>query len=62
MGRLGGPRVAWPGRADRRGAAAHAQDADNPGGLPMDVFDGFRSALLADRAQFFRTFTGPFYG
>ena len=28
--------------------------AANPGGLPLEVFDGFRAALLADRAQFFR--------
>src|SRR5437762_6561915 len=35
----------------------------NPGGLPRDVFDGFRAALLADRAQFFRDIpSGPFYG
>jgi len=35
----------------------------NPGGLPLDVFDGFRAALLADRAQFFRDVpSGPFYG
>jgi len=35
----------------------------NPGGLPKDVFDGFRATLLADRAQFFRDVpTGPFYG
>jgi non-heme chloroperoxidase len=35
----------------------------NPGGLPMEVFDGFRSALLANRAQFFREIPeGPFYG
>src|SRR5262245_58718863 len=25
----------------------------NPGGLPLSVFDGFRAAYLADRAQFF---------
>jgi non-heme chloroperoxidase len=37
--------------------------SSNPGGLPMDVFDGFRSALLANRAQFFTDVpTGPFYG
>jgi len=37
--------------------------AANPGGLPIEVFDGFRAALLADRAQFFRDVpTGPFYG
>ncbi|MEU8652466.1 alpha/beta hydrolase [Streptomyces sp. NPDC048737] len=36
---------------------------DNPGGLPMEVFDGFRAALLADRAQFYRDVpAGPFYG
>jgi non-heme chloroperoxidase len=34
----------------------------NPGGLPLDVFDGFRAALLADRAQFFLDIpAGPFY-
>jgi non-heme chloroperoxidase len=37
--------------------------AANPGGLPMEVFDGFRAALVANRAQFFRDVpTGPFYG
>jgi non-heme chloroperoxidase len=35
----------------------------NPGGLPIDVFDGLRSALAANRAQFFRDLpAGPFYG
>jgi non-heme chloroperoxidase len=35
----------------------------NPGGLPLDVFDGFRSALAANRAQFYRDIaSGPFYG
>ena len=35
----------------------------NPGGLPLDVFDGFRRAYLADRAQFFlEVATGPFFG
>jgi non-heme chloroperoxidase len=35
----------------------------NPGGLPIDVFDGLRSALVANRAQFFVDVpTGPFYG
>lgn len=34
-----------------------------PGGLPMEVFDGFRQALLRNRAQFFLEIpTGPFYG
>ncbi|MFC3126319.1 alpha/beta fold hydrolase [Pseudoroseomonas globiformis] len=35
----------------------------NPGGLPLEVFDGFRAALAANRAQFFREVPeGPFYG
>jgi non-heme chloroperoxidase len=39
------------------------QSAANPGGLPMSVFDGFRSAFLANRAQFYSDVAaGPFYG
>lgn len=39
------------------------ETANNPGGLPMEVFDGFRAAVLANRAQFFLEVpTGPFYG
>ena len=35
----------------------------NPEGLPMEVFDGFRTALATNRAQFFRDVPGgPFYG
>jgi non-heme chloroperoxidase len=35
----------------------------NPGGLPMEVFDGFRTALAANRAEFYRAVpSGPFYG
>jgi non-heme chloroperoxidase len=35
----------------------------NPEGLPIDLFDGFRSSLAANRAQFFRDVpSGPFYG
>jgi non-heme chloroperoxidase len=34
----------------------------NPGGLPLDVFDGLRAQLAANRAQFYREFaSGPFY-
>nr|WP_137045135.1 alpha/beta hydrolase [Pseudolabrys sp. FHR47] len=37
--------------------------AANPGGLPLDVFDGFRTATASNRAQFFRDVpAGPFYG
>ena len=35
----------------------------NPEGTPLEVFDGFREALAANRAQFFRDVAaGPFYG
>lgn len=36
---------------------------DNPGGTPLEVFDGFRQALASNRAQFFLDVAaGPFYG
>ncbi|MEJ5022834.1 alpha/beta hydrolase [Ochrobactrum vermis] len=39
------------------------QSASNPEGTPMKVFDSFRAALVANRAQFFRDVpSGPFYG
>jgi non-heme chloroperoxidase len=39
------------------------KSAANPGGLPIEVFDGFRSAQAANRAQFFHDVAaGPFYG
>jgi non-heme chloroperoxidase len=35
----------------------------NPGGTPVEVFDGLRAQLAANRAQFYRDFaSGPFYG
>jgi len=35
----------------------------NPGGTPIEVFDGFRKALAANRSQFFLDVaSGPFYG
>jgi non-heme chloroperoxidase len=35
----------------------------NPGGLPLEVFDSFRTALIANRSQFFRDIpSGPFFG
>jgi non-heme chloroperoxidase len=35
----------------------------NPGGLPIEVFDGLRAALASNRAAFYRDFAaGPFYG
>jgi non-heme chloroperoxidase len=34
----------------------------NPGGLPIDVFDGIRKGTFDNRAQFFKDLTIPFYG
>ena len=34
----------------------------NPGGLPIEVFDGIRAGVAADRSQFFQDLTMPFYG
>ncbi len=35
----------------------------NPGGLPLEVFDGFRASVAANRAQFYVDVpAGPFYG
>jgi non-heme chloroperoxidase len=36
--------------------------AANPGGLPMEAFDGIRASVLADRSQFFENLSAPFYG
>jgi non-heme chloroperoxidase len=39
------------------------KSAKNPGGTPIEVFDGWRAALAANRAQFFLDVpSGPFYG
>ena len=34
----------------------------NPGGLPMEVFDGIRAGVANNRAEFYRDLTMPFYG
>jgi non-heme chloroperoxidase len=34
----------------------------NPGGLPMEAFDQIRTAVQADRSQFFKDLSAPFYG
>jgi non-heme chloroperoxidase len=34
----------------------------NPDGLPIEAFDAIRAGVLADRSQFFKDLTGPFYG
>jgi non-heme chloroperoxidase len=36
--------------------------AANPGGLPLEVFDQMRAGVAADRSQFFKDLTIPFYG
>jgi non-heme chloroperoxidase len=36
--------------------------AANPGGLPIDVFNGLRNSVIEDRSQFFKDLTLPFYG
>lgn len=38
------------------------QTPANPGGLPMKVFDEIRAGVLADRSQFFKDLSAPFYG
>jgi non-heme chloroperoxidase len=36
---------------------------DNPGGVPLEVFDGIRAGSIADRAQLYRDLAdGPFFG
>ena len=34
----------------------------NPGGTPIEAFNGQRAALLADRSQFYQEISAPFYG
>jgi non-heme chloroperoxidase len=34
----------------------------NPEGLPIDLFDGLRAAVMRDRSQFYKDFAIPFYG
>ena len=61
IGRHGTKRVA---KAVLMGAVPPimVKTATNPGGLPIEVFDGFRKAYLADRAQFFLDVaSGPFF-
>jgi non-heme chloroperoxidase len=36
--------------------------AANPGGLPIDAFNAIRAGVSADRSQFFKDLTTPFYG
>ena len=61
IGRHGTKRVA---RAILIGAVPPLmlKTAANPGGLSIEVFDGIRANVLADRSQFFQDLTVPFYG
>jgi non-heme chloroperoxidase len=34
----------------------------NPGGLPIEAFDAIRAGLIADRSQFYKDLSAPFYG
>ena len=61
LGRHGSTRVA---KAVLIGAVPPLmlKTAANPGGLPIEVFDGIRAGVLADRSQFFKDLTTAFYG
>lgn len=38
------------------------QTENNPGGLPISVFDEIRAGVAGNRSQFYKDFTLPFYG
>jgi non-heme chloroperoxidase len=38
------------------------KSASNPNGTPIEAFDQIRAGVLADRSQFFKDLTMPFYG
>jgi len=61
IGRHGSKRVA---RAVLIGAVPPSmlKTAANPGGLPIDVFDGIRAGVANNRAQLYKDITLPFYG
>lgn len=35
---------------------------ENPGGLPIEAFDAIRAGVMADRSQYFKDLSVPFYG
>jgi non-heme chloroperoxidase len=61
LGRHGSARVA---KAVMIGAVPPimVKSVSNPGGLPIEVFDGFRAQVAVNRAQFYREVPTPFYG
>src|SRR5262252_6994268 len=50
------------GGADRRRAAGDHQKASNPGGTQIEVFDQIRASVFADRSQYWKDLSMPFYG
>jgi non-heme chloroperoxidase len=62
IGRYGTKRIAKVGLISSVPPLMLKTDA-NPGGLPIEVFDGLRAAALADRSQQYKDLaSGPFYG
>jgi non-heme chloroperoxidase len=62
VGRHGGDRVAKVALVSAV-APFMLQTDDNPGGVPIEVFDTIRAASVDDRAQFYRDLAdGPFFG
>lgn len=62
IGRHGTKRVAKAGLISAVPPLMVKRD-DNPGGIPLEVFDGFRAAQIADRSQFYKDVpSGPFFG
>ena len=61
IGRHGTSRVA---KAVLAGAVTPLmlKTAANPGGLPIETFDSIRAGVSADRSQFFKDLTAPFFG
>src|SRR5258707_7466128 len=61
IGRHGSKRVA---KAVLIGAVPPimVKSASNPGGTPIDAFDQIRASVLADRSQFWKDLSMPFYG
>ncbi len=61
LGRHGSKRVA---KAALLGAVPPqmVKTANNPDGLPIEVFDGIRAGVASNRPQFYKDLTLPFYG
>jgi non-heme chloroperoxidase len=68
----GGEVARYIGRHGTKGVAKAAligaapplmlKTAANPGGLPMEGFDQIRASVVADRSQFFKDLSMPFFG